>query len=229
MAFRLPCWTLDTGAIGEDKQSVRDSANTTLIDKLVNEDQFASESFLLSKENSCLASYLRSLTANTYFFNQNQAKRQRIVEKYRFAFELMVGWIIRLWNEKLGVFPCCVLSLWALRCRVPGPFWDVLRKIRLLYGKGYTRGLALDVGKRIEDPEHFPNSASRKVIAGVGDNCLVKFSRSYEGVKDEGDGSFPYLFINWIAFPIEEEVVPADYDPRHGACHFISFHLIKFP
>ena len=208
------------------EQKVRDEASDELIDRLVDGVKCAEESIILSQNNRALETYLRSLTMNQYFVGCNASKRLKIIDKYRFTFELMIGWLIRLYNEKLGVFPCCVLSLWALRCRVPGPFWEVLQKMRLLYCKGYTRGLALDVGKRIESPENFPSWASRKIIAGVGDNCLIKFSCNYEGCKEDGDGSFPYLFINWISLPVPAECVPPEYNPTEGSnssC-FFSFN-----
>lgn len=55
--------------------------------------------------------------------------------------------------------------------------------------------IATDLGRRVMHPAAFPKHATRKVSLTVFDNCLVKFSKSYEGVKNDGDGSFSYLFI----------------------------------
>jgi hypothetical protein len=55
--------------------------------------------------------------------------------------------------------------------------------------------------------------ASGQVILAVFDNCLINFKTSYEGIRDNGDGSRAYLFINWLVAFIDKTDVLQDYDP----------------
>jgi len=54
------------------------------------------------------------------------------VANMEFAFELMIGWIVRLYNGKCWVLPIVVLSLWFWRCKAPQGIWDVCSRTRLL-------------------------------------------------------------------------------------------------
>ena len=111
-----------------------------------------------------------------------------MIEKRRFAFELMIGWMVRIYNQFALVFPVILLSLMALKCRIPKLFWSVLSRVRLLYDEKFTKQLALDLGQRIQLPRNYPGNASRLIGIGTFDNCLMKFLTSYEGVRSGGDG-----------------------------------------
>ena len=56
--------------------------------------------------------------------------------------------------------------------------------------------------------EIFPAWASRCVCIVAFDNCLINFATSYEGIRALGDGSRPYLFINWFLRPINVAEIP---------------------
>ena len=72
--------------------------------------------------------------------------------------------------------------------------------------------IASDLGRRIMLPSRYPENASRSICLAVFDNCLVKFGTSYEGIRGQGDGSLPYLFINWLIFPVHRDIVPGVLD-----------------
>lgn len=123
--LNLPGYAIDSAAtdgIREGIQSARDLAHEELISKVVNPGEFEAGSLNLTRNNGSLVQFLRSFTHNSYYCRLSGPKRARVAEQYVFAFELMVGWLTRLFNVKLWVFPCVILSLWALRCRVSRPF-----------------------------------------------------------------------------------------------------------
>ena len=132
-----------------------------------------------------------------------------MIEKRRFAFELMIGWMVRIYNQFALVFPVILLSLMALKCRIPKLFWSVLSRVRLLYDEKFTKQLALDLGQRIQLPRNYPGNASRLIGIGTFDNCLMKFLTSYEGVRSGGDGNVNYNFVNWFTSPVHEDDIPA--------------------
>ena len=65
--------------------------------------------------------------------------------------------------------------------------------------------IATDLGLRAEI---FPAWASRCVCIVAFDNCLINFATAYEGIRALGDGSRPYLFINWFLRPIHAAEIP---------------------
>ena len=121
---------------------------------------------------------------NAYFCSQSEARRAEMQGQMAFSFELIIGWLLRLFNQKCWVLPIIVLSLWFLRCKAPRGVWDVGSKFRLLYSKRTTEMIAIDLGNKIQQPCYYPTWASRKVALCVFDNCLVKFGASYhEGIS----------------------------------------------
>ena len=214
--LHIPSWTIDSGDLNAE-QCVRDDGYERLIDRLVHEEEFREESLMLTSHNKTLVEMLRSFMFNPWYCHQKSWKRAEIAKKTAFTLELMVGWIVRLYNSKMHVFPIVVLSFWALRCSVPKLFWNACRKVKLLYSRDKTEAIALDVGRRVQHPTNYPTWASRKVVMGAGDNCLIKFNTSYEGCRDDGDGRHSYLFINWFTRPVRAINVPDEYDPTKGA------------
>ena len=180
------------------------------------------DSFSLSRLNPWLLKLLMTLSFNAYFCSQNEARRAEMQRQMAFSFELIIGWLLRLFNQKCWVLPIIVLSLWFLRCKAPRGVWDVGSKFRLLYSKRTTEMIAIDLGNKIQQPCYYPTWASRKVALCVFDNCLVKFGTSYEGARDMGDGSWHYLFINWFLKPMRSTDVPLDFDPNEaGRLYFL--------
>ena len=167
----------------------------------------------LVKSNPWIYGILTAMTFNAFFVSQSVVKRRELVANMEFAFELMIGWIVRLYNGKCWVLPIVVLSLWFWRCEAPQGIWDVCSRTRLLYTKKTTENIAFDLGKKVQEVRSFPTEASRKVILCVFDNCLIPFRTSFEGSRGSGDGSWHYLFINWFSVPLQAMDVPLDFDP----------------
>ena len=140
----------------------------------------------------------------------------------RFAYELLIGWLVRLHNNKSWVLPIVVLSIWFWKSRASRGIWAVGSRYRFLYSKKTVELLLTDLGKRVEDIGSYPPWASRSVALCVCDNCLVKFSTNYEGCRDNGDGSWDYLFVNWFLRPSAVSHITAENfnpinDGKHGA------------
>ena len=211
----LPAWVVASSTTNNSKVE-REASYTSLIDRLVNRSAFRAESTMLSSNNSVLLESLRAFTYNPSFMSQGTSKRLKLMNSMGFALELMLGWLLRLYNQRLFSFPIVSLSLWALRCQVTRPFWTALQKQRLLYSRDWTEDLALDVGKRVEAKENYPSWGSRKVAMGAGDNLLIKFQTNFEGCRDEGDGNRAYLFINWFVLLLAASTIPADFNPMAG-------------
>jgi hypothetical protein len=188
------------------------------------------ESERLVKLNPWIYSVLAAMTFNAYFVVRNEPERLRIMNEKEVAFEVIIGWIVRLFNMKCWVLPIIVLSLWFLRSNASKGIWNVGSHLRLLYTKETTERIAFDLGSKIQTPSRFPAWASRKILLCVFDNCLVKFPTSYEGCRELGDGSWQYLFINWFVRPIASEDVPDDFNPSITGklAYFLLFRLPKF-
>ena len=73
-----------------------------------------------------------------------------MVANMEFAFELMIRWIVWLYNGKCWVLPIVVLSLWFWRCKAPQRIWDVCSRTRLLYTKRTTENIEFDLGKKVQ-------------------------------------------------------------------------------
>lgn len=220
--WSLPPYTtksMTSGGVGsmsltpDERKQEGDEAYDLLIDKLSCGKGYHDETTLLSRGNTFVYTFLISLTFNVWFCTQSAIARAEYRKKCRFTFELMLGWLVRLYNSHCWVFPIVLVSLWALKCRVPKPFWNFLSRSRLLYTKETTENIALDLGNRVQSPFYFPEWASRRIAIAVFDNCLVKFDTSYEGVRADGDGSRQYSFINWLSSYIHQGDVPTIIDP----------------
>ena len=90
------------------------------------------------------------MTFNAIFVSQSMAKRREMVANMKYAFELMIRWIVRLYNGKCWVLPIVVLSLWFWRCKAPQRIWDVCSHTRLLYTKRTTENIEFDLGKKVK-------------------------------------------------------------------------------
>jgi hypothetical protein len=180
------------------------------------------EGISLVSLNRLIYALLCAITANIYFCRQDEATRIEMRAQMRFAYELLIGWLVRLNNGKCWVLPVVVLSIWLWKSRASRGVWAVGSRYRFLYSKGTVELLLTDLGKRVQDIGSYPPWASRSVALCVCDNCLVKFSTNYEGCRDNGDGSWDYLFINWFLRPIAASHVTAENfnpitDGEHGA------------
>lgn len=167
----------------------------------------------LTQENSWLYALLFSLTCNVSFCRRTEEERTETQSSLRFVFEFIIAWLVRLFNGKCWVLPIVLLSLWAWKTKVPKPFWALLCRWRMLYSKEKTEDFLTDLGMRISWPRNYPAAASLKVGLAVFDNCLCKFPTSFEGIREDGDGSVSYLFCNWLTVPVFSVDVHDSYDP----------------
>ena len=183
----------------------------------------------LVKTNTWLYAVLTAFTFSAFFASQSELGRREILQKKEFAFELIIGWIVRLFNGKCWVLPIVLLSLWLFHSGASKPIWKVGGKLKLFYSKAVTERIAVDLGNRIQKALYYPSWASRKITLCVFDICLVKFNTSYEGCRDLGDGTWNYLFINWFIKPISTVDVPGDFDPAAGNHPYLDlFALVGF-
>jgi hypothetical protein len=189
-------------------------------------DSYTDHVCFLTSANNWLYTILTAVTFNVSFCRLPEDQRIVRQKSLRFVFELIIGWLVRLFNSRCWVLPIVILSLWAWKCRVPKPFWTLLTSWRLLYSKETTEMIAKDLGLRVQRPRFYPGTASRKVILAVFDNCLCKFGTSFEGVREDGDGSVSYLFINWFLAPIDAADVPDDFDPGGGDVYHLFFTFL---
>ena len=81
----------------------------------------------LVKSNPWIYGILTAMTFNAFFVSQSVVKRRELVANMEFAFELMIGWIVRLYNGKCWVLPIVVLSLWFWRCEAPQGIWGCVQ------------------------------------------------------------------------------------------------------
>lgn len=212
----LPTFTIVSGDRLHRDQADRDAAYLHLIDILLNENEYEPQVNCYGDQNPHILDYLRSLTFNAYYVGQSLADRLRIDADRRFAFDLMLGWIARLFNEHAWVFPIILLSLWAYRSGVPKPFWQVLRRVRLLYDIIVIETLAKDVGHQYGDwvnfPDRFPNNCSRDMVLVACDNLQLNFTTNFEGCREHGDGNYFYIFVTWLicALPLSTIQIPFD-------------------
>mmetsp|Transcript_37563 Transcript_37563/g.48586 ORF Transcript_37563/g.48586 Transcript_37563/m.48586 type:complete len:238 (-) Transcript_37563:995-1708(-) len=153
---------------------------------------------------------------HAWFSNLSSNERMIKKDEKKFKFEFLIGWLIRLYNERCWVLPLVFLSIWAWKSKVSKPFWRFCTKIKLLYTVETIEMILTDLGLRLSTKKVLledESKASGKVILAVFDNCLVNFKTSYEGIRDNGDGSRAYLFINWLIAFIDKSDVPDAYDP----------------
>ena len=87
--------------------------------------------------------------------------------------ELSISLLARTLTKNITPYFIVCLSLLALKCRVPDEFWSVLSGLRVLFSKGWTRELALELGTAIEHPTSYPATASLVVGKAVYDNLLL--------------------------------------------------------
>lgn len=206
-------WLAATGGVDADPRVVSDDSYEVLLATLAGPPD---PNFDLTVLNPILYRILTLLTLNTYYLSQPQAKRDDMQQRVRFAFELIIGWIVRLWNVKCWVLPIVVLSLFFLRHNASRSIWAAGSRFRFLYDIKTAKLIATDLGRKVQMPGYF--TGSKKVVLCVFDNLLVRFNRSYEGCRsrDDGDGSWAYLFITWLLRPIPDSLIPAEFDPAEG-------------
>lgn len=213
--WNLPAWMQASGDANAPEAD-RAVAYNDLVNRIVERQLFEAESTVLTDNNPWLRRSLGTFTNNRYFVNQGPEKRLKIIDSAAFAFELMIAWLLRLYNRHYFVFPIVILSLWMLRSHMPRPCWTPLQKLGLLYSQEWTETLALDVGERVCNRARYPAWASKKVVMGAGDNLMIKFQTNFEGLRQEGEGNYAYLFINWFVLLLAASSIPEDYDPRSG-------------
>lgn len=211
----LPSFTIISGDRFNYDNEARDAAYVYLIDILVDDSAYGPQMHCFGDNNPHIIDFIRSFTFNAWYVAQSFTDRLRIDVDRRFAFDLMLGWIARLYNEHSWVFPIVLLSLWALRCGVKKPFWRVLQRVRLLYAYSTTEQIALDVGDRVgnwaQKPEFFPEGHSRDVGIAVADNLQINFETKYEGCKEMGEGNFFYIFVTWLICALPLGTIPATF------------------
>ena len=192
-----PCYT--TASMSAEKD-LRDEAYIDMLKLMINPGVHQNQTAFYTRTNSKLYKILSALTFSRWFCRQGAAKQQDIMDRRRFVFEFMIGWLVRWYNKNALVFPMLCLSLLALRCHLSTMFWNALLHLRLLYSKDFTQRLALDMGDRLQllDLQRSKNRECDRVAIATFDNCLLRFDTSYEGVShDERDGNSQYMLINW--------------------------------
>jgi hypothetical protein len=122
-----------------------------------------SESQPLVKLNPWIYSVLAAMTFNAYFVARNEPERLRIMSEKEIAFEIMIGWIVRLFNMKCWVLPIVLLSLWFFKCSAAQGIWNVGSHVRILYTKATTELIAFDLGSKVQMPAFFPSLGIPKV------------------------------------------------------------------
>jgi hypothetical protein len=167
---------------------------------------YEAEMGFLASVNAGLVGFFKSYTINYNYRRSRGAERVKHDRLRSSVFSLMVGLLVRLLNYQIWVFPIVVLSLFALRCKVPRMFWDVLSAMRILYSHKHTRVIATDLGELAMDPRSIPAFASTMIMLAVYDNCLHKFGTKYEHVKTERCND-NYQTCNWLT-----RWLPSTYD-----------------
>ena len=232
-----------TTAIAPEAKPTNTASEAAYDDLLTTLESPCNEKISLVSLNRLIYALLCAITANIYFCRQDEATRIAMKAQMRFAYELLIGWLVRLHNNKSWVLPIVVLSIWFWKSRASRGIWAVGSRYRFLYSKRTVELLLTDLGKRVQDIGSYPPWASRSVALCVCDNCLVKFSTNYEGCRDNGDGSWDYLFVNWFLRPIATSHVTAENfnpitDGKHGgtpallgsaAFTFSTFFKFFFP
>lgn len=183
------------GAAGQGKET-SDVAYNCLLDELVSDSVNVND---LVSLNPRIYSILRRITNGAFYCRQSSFYRTQRDEEFRFIFELIMAWLLRLLNLRCWVLPIVILSLWAWRSKVPRPFWQLLSRWRFLYDKRTTEMIASDLGHRAMQ---YPEWGSKKLSLSVMDNCLVNFRASFEGIRNQGDGLTAHLMVNWLTSPI---------------------------
>ena len=200
-----------------------DAQRERLLDRIEASDWGPDAVNLTRGSNAQIYSHLLSFT-----ISRNQAtgncgwstnRFQQHTESLRFIFAFMIGWLARLLNQSIYVFPQIAISLYLLSAKATSAIWSGLSKMRLSYDKPFTKRLCRDLGIRQMDPARFPTWASRDVGIVVLDNFLHKFLCSFEQ-KDKKNEY--YQTINWFVVPVPATLVPAEYNPD-GTC--LSHHI----
>ena len=142
------------------------------------------EGLLLSlvDANPALVEYLRRWTISYAHYDSSLAERMRRDAANRLNFEVLLSVLLNMLNQQVTPHLVALLSLLALKCRVPKEFWDVLSRVGVLKGRTWTRILATELGQTLAAIP--PVRASRVVAKVAYDNLLLKFNSLYEGTSD---------------------------------------------
>ena len=101
--------------LGKNNRSTTLSAYEALLDHLLHLDKFETQQYYYTTHNSKLHQVLSAFTFSRFFCKESADRRTSLIEKRRFAFELMIGWMVRIYNQFALVFPVILLSLMALK------------------------------------------------------------------------------------------------------------------
>jgi hypothetical protein len=211
LGWVVPSFTKDSmiyGTENENRQEIGNSAYEQLLDRLC-DDGIVNQEYSLTGLNFYLYEFLHLITVNPWFSNLSFNERLMKKQENEFKFEFLIGWLIRLFNERCWVLPLVFLSIWSWKSKVPKPFWRFCTKIKLLYTLETIEMILTDLGLRLSTKKVLledESKASGKVILAVFDNCLINFKTSYEGIRDHGDGSRASLFIYWLIAFIDKTI-----------------------
>jgi hypothetical protein len=135
---------------GDDGGDVqRDAPYNETIRRLQSED-YSEHMGAMGVMNPGLFAFLRSFTLNGAYIRaarRGAADARNIMRS--FVLNFMIGWLVRLFDQRIFVFSHVVLSLMALRCRVPKMFWGVLAANRILYSYDTALMFATDMGNLV--------------------------------------------------------------------------------
>lgn len=214
--FLMPAFTIISGRRLRTTQAERDAAFSHLIDLILDDDSYERETRCYVDSNPHIMDFLTSLVINPWYARCSFEERTRMDEEQRFAFDLILGWLARLYNEHAWVFPNVVLSMWALRCNLNRTFWRVLGGCRLLYAYETILKVLMEVGARVGDHIAYPASItpdlSRQVAIVVFDNCQINYTTNYEGSTEAGEGNYFYVFATWLICFITLATIPSSYE-----------------
>ena len=120
----------------------------------------------------------------------------------RLAIEMLVSTLIRNRNSEIRVYFSAVLSILALQTGMHRQLWQVFTSMGVLYSKPWTKKLARDLGKEIE--ERVVDGMSMEVLLVVVDNKSYFKRLVYthqETDQQEGNGRFLHT-VNVLRSPV---------------------------
>lgn len=197
---------------GDDGGDVqRDAPYNETIRRLQSED-YSEHMGAMGVMNPGLFAFLRSFTLNGAYIRaarRGAADARNIMRS--FVLNFMIGWLVRLFDQRIFVFSHVVLSLMALRCRVPKMFWGVLSANRILYSYDTALMFATDMGNLVMHAPP-PEDASKYVMLAVYDNCQYKLGTNYEHAVEQRRND-RYDCCNWFTM-----YLPNTMDPEIREC-----------
>ena len=134
-----------------------DEARRELLDWLLDGSYYERLTSLVDR-NPELVDYLQRFSVSYYTYDLSMADlRQSLINRTP-TYECMLGMMVSMLNKNILPDQAVVLSLFALRCQVSGPFWSVLSGLHVLASKEWTRAAPASVFSSYPSPSSQPSS-----------------------------------------------------------------------